>query len=205
MPGERWQKVFVASTTDGGGVLDCVDGRGGRVWRAALEGAPCCAPVFADVNGDGAPEVLTLTVSGVVQAWQAASGRLASRSPIPKSIVPKGIVAHELLPDEGVEILVIGASSLSCLSNGFDRLWGAPLSPVAPLVVAHVRGGSRILVPTREEGLVCLDGEGRLLWRDTRSQVPLAGPALVAGLSANGGLACVYADTNRCVRAIVLE
>ena len=205
MPGERCEKVFVASVVDGAGVLDCVDGRGGRVWRGALEGAPCCAPVLTDVNRDGAPEVLTLTVSGVVQAWQAASGRLASRSAIPKYIVPKGIVADELLPQGGVEVLIVGASSLSCFSNGFDRLWGAPMSPVAPLVVAHVRAGPRILVPTQEEGLVCLDGQGRLLWRDTRSQVPLAGPALVAGLSANRGLACVYADTNRCVRAIELE
>jgi len=205
MPGERWEKVFVAATAGGGGVLDCVDGRGGRIWRAALEGPPCGAPAFADVNGDGAPEVLTLTLSGVVQAWHAPSGRLASRAASPKSIAPNAIVADELLPEQGVEILLIGTSSLCCLSNGFDRLWRAPLSPVAPLVVAHVRGGPRILAPTREEGLVCMDGEGRLLWRDTRSRVPLAGPALVAGLAPNGGPACVYADTNRGVRTIVLE
>jgi len=204
-PGGPSAGVFVVAAADSGRTLDRVDGSGARVWRAGLDGAPCCAPAFADLDADGVGEVLTLTASGVVQGWEAGSGRQVAHHLVPEATAPRGLMVQELLPEEGPEILFIETAGLRCYSSAFERLWRTPVGLTAAPVVAHLADGPRILAPTQEEGLVCLDRNGQVLWRDSRAAVPLAGTPLVVDAAPNGGPTALYADRSRCVRAIVLE
>ena len=116
----------------------------------------------------------------------------------------KFLAVAELHAAKGTELLVADARKLHCLSVTSGVLWSAAVHAVARPAVARLTDGSLILVPTSDEGLVALAADGSVLWRDTRSPVPLAAPPVAADLDHDGMLECAYTSTDRAVRVIVL-
>jgi outer membrane protein assembly factor BamB len=157
----------------------CLASDGSVVWQRSMPGRPTCKPGVGDCDGDGLPEMVFTLDDGTVSFLKLADGTDAWSGTLPAPCHPSAITLADIAPRPGTELLVSAGDSLLCLTSRFEVLWTAPLNTTTPVCVAPGAAPS-LLVSTGDAGLFALDPTGAVLWRDTRSTVPIDGSASVA-------------------------
>ena len=141
--------------------LVCLDGAMGRpVWTVELAGAPDTWPVWADLDGDGAPEAVAMTTVGVaVFEYQGAPRWTypeAGAAPF-KPIAPPAVGDAD--GDGVLEVYAAGGDTLVCLEqDGYLRWAWTADTPLA---------GAPALADANDDGIVevyCQSADGRKLY-----------------------------------------
>lgn len=183
--------------------LVALDGDGNERWRLFGDmGSSSCPLLIADLNGDWQWNIVVGLANGNVAVVEAKSGSLQEMTSVASEPII-GLSCGELLETPGQEVLVATSNRLRCLSAGLTTLWEVPIPMTGPPVVAGSGADARVLAPTHQDGLVCLDGTGTELWRDERAAGPLAGSPLLSAIG-EGGTVCVYGAEDGLIRAIQL-
>jgi outer membrane protein assembly factor BamB len=171
-------RVFVFSRQQENEIMRAIDAGSGKVlWEtsypapfkmnpaAARHGpGPKSTPTYADGR------LFTLGMSGIVTAFDAATGKQLWQKPAP-SVEPMFHTAQSAVVDRGVVILHVGGHNQGALTafdpatgavkwawNGDGPAYGSP-------IIADI-GGTRQVVTFSQENLVGVDaGNGQLLWK----------------------------------------
>lgn len=101
-------------------------GKGELAWRADVGGEPEGSPVVADLDGDGAPEILVAHGGPGVTCFSAQGKRLwYARLEVPFPVEPAGEPAVGDVADApGLEVIVAdGGNGITCLSSKGEMLW----------------------------------------------------------------------------------
>ena len=165
MPDEK--NAIVACERDLGVV--CFDLAGKRLWTYALTPPVTAAPAVADVNGDGAEDVVAADSAGNVVAL-AADGSVLWEAKVKEGVLADSCPAVvDLDGDASPEILVGDTGgTLSC----FDRLgklrWsfmgdGGQMGPVLTADL-YDAPGIEIVVASGDRHVYALDSMGRWIW-----------------------------------------
>jgi len=193
---------ILLACTDRSGTVACI-GRDGRcLWREAIGGALVSPPVVADIEADGADEVIVATATGGIHVLDAKTA--ASRSHANLGVAVQSFTVAHFPAGREPHFLITNPGALYCLSRTFDVEWSVELHAVGAPAVARLAAGPCILVATSTGQVVALSTDGAVLWRETRAPVPLAGSPVVSDVDHDGDLECVYASTDRLLEAIPL-
>jgi outer membrane protein assembly factor BamB len=167
------------------------------------------------LNNDGKPELIVAGRDGTVSVLDTQTGETKrSRKVVEESLTA---VAAGKKNDDGKWLLVVSTrDSVLGLSGELAQDWTCVMQATGPPVVVADTRETRVLVPARRQpnyagppdaesewggALVCLDGKGGVVWRDTHSPALLTGAPVVVRDGA-GHAACVYAAEDCRVRKV---
>lgn len=206
--GEGQQKGFLVPTKT---ALTLIGPKGETVWRCDLPQAPAGPPALADINGDGAVEILQPLDASILCVGRDGK---ALWSVAAASGVNDGIVVADVTGDATPEFLAgDGDGGVTCW-RGKERLWHLLLDNATrpagsdpytsrmtyagdyhrnrdvsgALAVGDVDGdGKREIIVVTEPGyLWCLTGEGQAKWRFSFRPAFVKGAPVVADLEGDG-------------------
>ena len=175
------QAELLVTTEDGSRRIHCLTSGGQPMWSARAALVPSCAPAVADLDEDGAPEVLIGASSGLVQIRDGFTGIALDESEAASCPV-LGLATVEPLVEDGPEVLVATQAGLYALSSRLESRWLIPIACTGPPAALRTAHGSYVLVPTAADGLVWADSGGRILWRDPQPSAPVAAPPVICDL-----------------------
>jgi len=159
---------------DYSGWMSCIDGAGVERWHAQLDGpSSWSASVAADLDGDGAFEVVQTDETGAVWAFRAESGEKIWKSALKG--MPVSPAVADLDGDGKCEVIVCtNKGLLYALANDGSERWHATIggeSPTwatsAPVVFAASDGARQIVAASNDGRLYCFDASGRERWQRT--------------------------------------
>jgi outer membrane protein assembly factor BamB len=182
--------------------LDSVDNNGETRWKAALTGAPACAPAFFDVNGDARLEIVIPYLNGEFQAIDPVAGTQVARGTLPAAPPILSIATIELIKNEGIEVLIGTSNSVVALDNKLNVLWKHEEPIAAPPAAFASPIGARILIPMANARMLCLDGTGQVLWQDAHAAAPAAVSPTIAQLFPSPEPEFIYTNRDRFLRVI---
>ena len=163
---------------DNSGLLTCLDGAGNVVWQAETAPISGAAPVLADLDGDGAVEVIQGDSSGTVSVLDALTGTPVWKQSITGHCASPAI--GDLDGDGAPEVVIAtGAGKVFALSASGEVVWEFAVGGTspdwatsAPILFGNSRGQTCVAAASRQERFFCLDGRGHELWqRPTRGAV----------------------------------
>lgn len=193
-------------------------GDGAVVWETQLGEAVASPATVADIDGNGAPEILVAAGQGRVVCLEESAtdaGVAVRRRWTHAFDTPSGgfknVVVADVLPSPGLEALIgFDDGWLNCLSAEGDLLWRffGDKYRVAPPAVGDVDGdGAPEVVYGTDNGHVyCLGGWGRVEWRyDEFAPYGRSGVNL-ADLDGDGSVEVLITRSNvgldRCLMAV---
>lgn len=147
-----------------------LDGKGVAVWVAELPEVIGTPAAVADIDGDGAAEVVCRLQTGPVICLDA-HGQTRWTCPLPGLVGSfKLVTAADVLPESGLEVLTGDETGwLTCLSSRGGVLWRffGDKHRAAPVAVgdADKDGAPEIVYGTDDGHIYCLTGAGRVKWR----------------------------------------
>jgi len=171
-------RLYVFSRKEDNEILMALDAESGRqIWKTAYpapfdlnpaaarhEKGPKSTPAFADGR------LFTLGMSGIVTAFDAASGRRLWQKPAPP-VAPLYHTAMSPLVDRGMVIVHVGGNNQGALTafgpatgavkwawNGDGPSYGSP-------IVAEFGGTRQVIVLTQENVVGVNEATGALLWK----------------------------------------
>src|SRR5690606_30085533 len=176
LDGDGRRELVFGVRRPGGYGIRAVDADGRVRWTNEETNPRWQLPLLADIDGDGAFEVVAERRAGGVQHLAALDGRTGSvRWSVP--IIDGGglttAAAGSLDPGGPVRIVYARSRSLVVLDESGRQLWTAPTTGNSfnEIAIADVTGDARreILVtahvyPTSEELILCFDADGGLVW-----------------------------------------
>lgn len=168
--------IYAADTS---GLLTCLDGSGKVVWQAQLKaGSSWSSAVVADLNRDGACELIQTDESGTVWAFEARTGKVLWQASL------KGLPVSPAVGDvdgDGQEEIAVAtnAGQLALLSSRGVLRWERTVSgpsetwaTSAPVIFGASDGRGRIAVGANDSHVRCFDADGHEVWsRETRGSV----------------------------------
>jgi len=201
-PSETHDRVFTIPAVSPG-TFECIDHEGERKWQIQIEKPVACCPILVDLNADDSPEIVIANANGPIQVLDIVTGTVLAQHETETETA--GLAAGDRLPSNGNEILVGTAEKLSCLSENLETRWTVDIHMSTTPVLDPFSIPPRILVPTTEGTLVCVDADGQVLWRDTRSPTALTVPPTVADLDGDSLPECLFAAADRVLGVIDLD
>jgi outer membrane protein assembly factor BamB len=199
---------FAAS---GGQEVVRVQGDGTEVWRVKLDREVAITPTVADLNVDGAPEVIVSDSMGDVICWNAEGGELWRRSFDTFSDQFALITAADVHMSPGLELLFgFQDGWLYCLSAQGKTLWRfyGDAYRLGPPAAADVDGDgiTEIVYGTDNGNIYCLDGTGRIEWRYSEFAPYGRSGVNLADLDGDGSVEVLLTRSNngveRCLMAL---
>ncbi|MBI5093575.1 MAG: PQQ-binding-like beta-propeller repeat protein [Candidatus Hydrogenedentes bacterium] len=181
--------IFAA---DSAGQLDCVDGAGAEVWHAQLKGPVAWSgAVVAELNADGAAQVIQGDSTGALSAFDALTGKPVWQAALKG--IPASSAIGDIDGDGKQEVLVTtNAGLLSALKSDGTALWArtiggasADWATSSPVIFGASDGSVRIVAATNDGQVYCLDGQGQLLWQQP-TRGPVASTISVGDLDQDG-------------------
>lgn len=168
--------LAAGSAGDGGVIAACTAPQSVRAWDLASGALLWELPDMASkVTGlgiaclpDGAPVIVAGDSDGLVQRFDAASGR-----PLGKAVWPHGWGAGVVLPTAAPDGRVIVSAGRDRSVRSFDARTGKPVgrlwrAPAYGLASAALPGGRALLAAGGPDGMACeelLSGTARVSWR----------------------------------------
>ncbi len=188
----RGDKPPLIYTADNSGSFTCLDGTGKQVWQVRLKGSTSeSAAVVADLDGDGAPEVVQTDRTGTVWAFAALTGKVIWKGTVKG--IPVSPAVGDLDGDGKAEVVVAtGEGIVAAIRHDGSPLWTREIggtSPswatAAPVIFVGSGGVVRIAVASSARRLYCLDAQGNTLWRRP-TDGPVASSVSVGDLDLDG-------------------
>ncbi|MCL4215840.1 MAG: PQQ-binding-like beta-propeller repeat protein [Candidatus Hydrogenedentes bacterium] len=147
-----------------------IDGHGKDIWRRQVEPGTGSPPTVADLDGDGSPEILVLTLDGSIVCFDASGDERWRRDYNTPTGGFKSIVAADVHTSPGLELLFgFDDGWLRCLAADGSTLWDffGDKYRVGGITVGDADGdGSAEVVYGTDNGHVyCLNGGGLVEWR----------------------------------------
>ena len=147
----------------------CLDLSGERLWDYAMEPPVTAAPAVADLDGDGAEDIVAADAKGTVIALSSKGG-LLWRACVPGRVEADSCPAIADLDDDGRPEVLVGdvTGALSCLAHDGSLRWrfigeGSQMGP--PLVAdIYDAPGREVIVTSHDSHIYALDAHGRWLW-----------------------------------------
>ena len=161
---------------DNQGQFTCLDGAGNVIWQAAGIGVFCASPALADLDGDGAVEVVQGTNSGAVNVLDALTGKPVWTTTVEVTAGNGGCTSPAIgdLDGDGLLEIVIasGAGKVFALNASGDLRWETSIGGAspdwatnAPILFGNSKGEACVAAASRLEHFYCLDHQGNVLWR----------------------------------------
>jgi outer membrane protein assembly factor BamB len=157
-------RVYAFTRQQDNEVMRALDAGSGRVATARHGPGPKSTPTFA--NG----RLFTLGMSGIVTAFDAATGKQVWQKPAPP-VEPTYHTAQSPLVDRGLVIVHVGGNNQGALT-AFDAATGAVKwawngdGPGYGSPIVAEFGGTRQVITFSQENLIGVDAaDGHLLWR----------------------------------------
>ena len=172
---ERERDTPLIYAGDNTGMFTCLDGAGRVRWQAETAPIFCASPVLADLNSDGAIEVLQGDKSGVVSVFNALTGEVVWKRQVEGECACPAV--GDLDGDGRLEIVMAtGAGKVYALNASSDIVWESSVGGTSPdwatsspILFANSKGQVCVAVASSQERFFCLDGDGHVLWeRPTR-------------------------------------
>lgn len=183
---------------DMGGFMMCVDGMGKVVWDVKLNG-PATWMVASLTEIEGRTVVVQGDESGTISALDALTGETLGTAKVTGK--PSSPAVGDIDMDGTPEAVVItdlgnvsavdssGATRWETNIGGTSQTWGT----AAPVMFKTASGQVRIAAASNDNLAVCLDNQGRILWRHA-VRGPVAA-TLSVGDMGNDGIADVFLIT----------
>jgi outer membrane protein assembly factor BamB len=188
---ERENQLPLIYAGDNTGMFTCLDGSGKIVWQAETSPIFCASPALADLDGDGAIEVIQGDKKGVVSVYDALNGTLKWQQQLDRDCSSPAV--GDLNGDGFLEtIIATTAGKIFTLSTKGDVLWefgvgstSLDWSTCSPVIFQNSTGQVCIAAGSQAGRFFCLDNQGKILWeRSTRGAI--ASTISVGDLDADG-------------------
>jgi len=163
---------------DNTGMFTCLDGRGTVVWQKDMAPIFDGSPALADLNGDGAIEVVQGDKSGKVSVFDALTGATIWVTQIEGECSSPAV--GDLNGDGTLEIVMTtGLGKVFALDASGNIIWVHAIGGTSPdwatcsaIIFGNSAGQPCVAVASRDERFHCLDGRGNVLWtRPTRGAI----------------------------------
>ncbi|MCC6489908.1 MAG: PQQ-binding-like beta-propeller repeat protein, partial [Candidatus Hydrogenedentes bacterium] len=147
----------------------CFDIAGKRLWSYELTPPVTAAPAVADVDGDGAEDVIAADSKGRVAALKA-DGSLLWEANIKAGVLADSCPAVSDLDGDGLPETLVGDSegTLSCLDRSGALRWSfmGDGGQMGPVLVADIYDapGLEVVVTSSDHHIYALDSAGRWIW-----------------------------------------
>jgi outer membrane protein assembly factor BamB len=186
------EKSMLAATQNRPAGLLALLGSTGRVqWSAILDDDIIGTAILPEA---AKPVIVTATETGAVTAYDAANGEIAARN-------ETQLAGARFIQSGGPGILITSQSGLHACTAELEPVW-AYEGKIAALAGSTA---SVTVVPVEFEAgeiaLICIDGQGRQLWRSF-SGPSVTGSPLVGDFHVNGTRQIVYSSTDRILRCL---
>ena len=176
---------------DGTGEFACLDGAGQKVWEAQINSVACSSPVLADLDGNGAFEVIQGDKSGVIHVWDALAGTPVWSTQVEGECSCPAV--GDLDGDGDLEIVIAtGVGKVFAINGPDDVLWEFAVGGTSPdwatsspILFGHSSGEVCVAAASRQGRFFCLDSKGNLRW-DRATRGPIASTISAADLDMNG-------------------
>ncbi len=175
---ERENQLPLIYAGDNTGMFTCLDGSGNIVWQVETSPIFCASPALADLDADGAMEVIQGDKKGIVSVYDAMSGQLKWQNTIDGECSSPAI--GDLNADGFLEIVIAtGAGKVFALSANGEVLWefyvGCPSldwATSSPILFQNSTKQVCIAAGSQSGRYFCLDNQGKILWeRSTRGAI----------------------------------
>ena len=155
---------------DNTGLLTCLDGHGDVVWQRDIAPVFCSSAAVADLEGDGALELVQGSLKGALNVFDALTGAPLWTRDLGGDCGSPAV--GDINGDGRSEIVMTtGAGKLFALDADGNPVWDFALGATAPdwaicsaVLYGDASGRARIAAGSREGRFVCLDGTGGVVW-----------------------------------------
>jgi len=183
-----------------------LDNTGEPMWSYDAKAPLTAGPVLARLDGKGL-QLVAGDASGTLHVCAAADGRPidAARfkdAPAISAILVEDSERQKIEGKHETRVFVAATDGLHALTTGLDEVWRVPM-PAARLGAAPNAANGFVLAATAAGELWCVNKDGVVLWRDTRSVGPIAAPPLTADVNNDKRLECLTVSSDGYVRAVM--
>ena len=175
---EREGELPLIYVGNGGNTLTCLDGRGAIQWQRPGLGYITSSPALADVNADGAVEVIQGDQSQKLAAFDALTGEIVWETQVDGMC--SGPAVADMNGDRQLETVIsTSTGKVYALDATGEVVWEFDMGGHAryweiscPVLFQSSMGQTRVAVASGDERFYCLDNQGNLLWeKPTRGSV----------------------------------
>ncbi len=175
---ERENQLPLIYAGDNKGMFTCLDGSGKIIWQVETSPIFCASPALADLDADGAIEVIQGDKKGMVSVYDALNGKLKWQQKVGGECSSPAI--GDLDGDGFLEtIIATTAGKIFALSAKGEVQWefdvGCPSldwSTSSPVLFQNSTGNVCIAAGSQAGRFFCLDNQGKILWeRSTRGAI----------------------------------
>lgn len=170
--GDGRPEVFIICA--GGAPAQCLTRSGALLWRTQARVKTSCVPLAQDVDGDGWMDLAIGKPDGGIEIRDALLGRIKLQAVLEPPEPIRSLTAAPSAHAPGYELIVSGASAITCLTPRLELVWQTPLACSAAPVTVSTKTVAGLLVSTMDGQFILLDASGRRLW----STPPEGGPLL---------------------------
>lgn len=193
-PSDDGKNLLIAAQNPPLSLLAVLDPTGRVRWSAIPESTFVSPPVVLDGGAAGVRTVVSATANGAIAARNLAGGEVMART-------ETGLAGVHFIKVGGPGILVAGEQGLYAYTPALEPAWSYKGKVAAPPAAT----ASWIVMPVEfdagEVALVCLDGQGKQMWRSF-SGPSVTGSPILADLNGDGTYECVYSSTGRTLRCL---
>lgn len=155
---------------DNMGQFTCVDASGKPVWQVEMGPVFAASSAIADLDGDGAMEVVQGDKKGCVHVFDALTGKPVWRAMVDGECASPAI--GDLDGDGKLEIAIsTSAGILLTLNAAGERIWTYDLkgttadwATCSPIIFTDSTGKTRVACASSRQSVICLDSEGKPKW-----------------------------------------
>jgi len=147
----------------------CFDLSGNRMWEYPMESRVTAAPAVADVDGDGAEDVVVADSTGNLVAL-TGQGKPLWSARLPGGVIEDSCPAVADLDNDGNPEVLVGdlSGAVSCFDNSGKRCWRftGDGSQMGPVLVADLYDapGKEVVVTSHDQHIYALTAQGQWLW-----------------------------------------